>query len=107
MSDRFDDRDAPDQTDGPVTSLSELYRNPTAAPLATLAATLILGAFGYQAVFIAQQTSWWMGGLVLLTCYLAYRIARVGWRFENEFIRAELRAEGVDDAAASGPPADD
>lgn len=107
MSERFDDPDAPDQTDEPVTTLSELYRDPTAAPLATFAATLILGAFGYQAVISAQQTSWWMGVLVPLTCYLAYRIARVGWRFEKEFIRAELRAEGVDDAAANGRPADD
>lgn len=107
MSDRVENQTDPDRTDSAVTSLSELYRNPTAAPLATLAATVILGAFGYQAVITAQQRSWWMGGVVLLTCYLAYRIARVGWRFENELVRAELRAEGVDDDAASGPPADD
>lgn len=107
MADRFDDRDAPARTDDPATTLSELYRNPTAAPLATLAATVILAAFGYQALITAHQSSWWMGGAVLLTCYLAYRIARVGWRFENEFVRAELRAEGADDAAARGRPADD
>lgn len=107
MSDRFESRDAPAQTDEPVTTLSELYRNPTDAPLATLAATVILGAFGYQAVIAARGASWWMGGVVLLTCYLAYRIARVGWRFENELVRAELRAEGVDDDAASGPAAND
>lgn len=107
MSERAEDQADPERSEEPVTTLSELYRNPTAAPLATLAATVILGAFGYQAVITAQGTSWWMGGVVLLTCYLAYRIARVGWRFENEFVRAELRAESVDDDAASGPPADD
>ncbi|MGZ0745665.1 hypothetical protein [Haloparvum sp. AD34] len=108
MSERAENQADPDGTDKPVTTLFELYRNPTAAPLATLAATVILGAFGYQAVITARATSWWMGGVVLLTCYLAYRIARVGWRFENEFVRAELRAECVDvDDAASGHPADD
>lgn len=72
-----------------MTSLSDLYRTPTDAPT-TLATTVVLGAFGYHALITVQQSSWWMGGVVLLTGYLTDGIARVGWRFQNEFIPAGL-----------------
>lgn len=107
MSRPAETRSESSQQSAPVTSLAELYRDPTANPLATLVATVILGTFGYQASVTAVQSSPLLGALVLVTGSVAYRIARVGWRVENAFVRAALRAEGVDGGRVDGTPADD
>lgn len=96
------------QTDGKwgEPTLGTIYRNPGEKPLATLVATLLLGGFGYQAYVTAQQLSPWVGVLVLATGYASYRVARHVWRFQNEFVRAELRAASLEetDTPPNAPP---
>lgn len=98
------------RTAEPATSLTALYRRPRAQPLATVVASLILATFAYQAYVTAQQTAWWAGILVLAAGYLAYRIARVGWQLENDYIDAQLAIERLEGSTSQeqlddSPPA--
>jgi len=79
-----------DQYKPDVTSLAGIYRNPTANPLATAAATLILAVFAVQAYITAVDHSIALGLAVIGIAYVSYRIARVGWKYENDFIAGEL-----------------
>lgn len=73
-----------------TTSLTVLLRDPLEAPLATLVLLLILAVFTWQAAVAALQYHPLVGGLVLAAGYLSYRVARLGWRIENDHVATEL-----------------
>lgn len=73
-----------------MTCLLDICRRPLENPLATLALATILAVFGWQAYEAAMQYHPLAGGVVFLLAYLSYRIARVGWRIENDHIATEL-----------------
>lgn len=73
-----------------MTCLADICRRPFANPFATLALAAILAVFGWQAYEAAIQYHPVVGGVVLLFAYLSYRIAKIGWRVENDHIATEL-----------------
>jgi len=87
-ADSFEDQKEQYKPD--VNTLSGIFRNPTANPLATAAATLILAVFAVQAYITAVEHSIALGLAVIAAAYVSYRIARVGWKVENDFIAGEL-----------------
>lgn len=68
----------------------DVYRRPLAQPLATLAATLILVVFGWQAYHVAVTSGPLLAVAVIATFGLAYWLATHYWAVQNAAIAATL-----------------
>lgn len=79
-----------------LTSIPDIYQNPLHKPLATVMATIVLFTMGYQVVQIFQQHGAAVGLVAAVTVYGAYRLAKLGWEYQNEFVASRLAQAEVD-----------
>jgi len=72
-----------------------IIRRARANPLATVAVLLICLAFARQAVVAVTEHRLLLGVAVIVTGYVAYRVARVWWTVENAAVATALARQDV------------
>ena len=72
-----------------------ILRRARANPLATVAVLLICLVFARQAVVAATEHDLLLGVAVIVTGYVAYRVARVWWTVENAAVATALARQDL------------
>ncbi|WP_255196986.1 hypothetical protein [Halorarius litoreus] len=79
-----------------LTCLGDVFRRPTAEPLATAVATLVLVVLAWQTYATAVTHGLLVGAAVLGTVALAYSIAVRCWAVQNEYVAVVLARRDLD-----------